>query len=260
MADQCTSAALKLDIKDVLDFSWCPKYYELKNKNPNERNLKEAYDIALHKCFYQYLLALQNDTLDGLKTLKYRWGKEWVKQKTNSELICTPSAVKRDTYDAKRKAGIDAIITFDKLMSTPQFPILVNREYSIQIDDVILTGTWEYIREIEIDGRKVIQLMKFRTENNRFQVVGQMSHDLELTAAALAFSKAFNQNNLEFQLVYVDIYKKKMMVSYRTSKDFELLKETVTSVAKCIKNDIKCISPDKRCYHCEYRDVCTASL
>lgn len=258
---QCTSEVLKLNIKDVLDFCWCPKYYELKNKNPNEHNLKEAYDIALHKCFYQYLLALQNNTLDGLKTLKYRWGKEWIKQKTNSELICTPSALKRDTYDAKRKAGIEAIITFDKLMSIPQYPILINKEYSIKIsDDIILTGVWEYVREIEIDGKKIIQLMKFRTENNRFQVLNQMNHDLELTAAAMAFSKMFNMNELEFQLVYVDIYKKKMIASYRTVKDFELLKETVISVAKCIKGGIKCISPDKKCYHCEYRDICTASL
>lgn len=263
MADQqCTSADLSLNIKDILDFSWCPKYYELKNNNPNERNLKEVYDTALHKCFYQYLLALQNDTLlEGLKTLKYRWGKEWVKQKTNSELICTPSAVKRDTYDAKRKAGIEAIITFDKLMQAPQFPILINKNYSIKIaDDITLTGTWEYVREIEIDGKKIIQLLKFRTENNRFQILSQMNHDLELTAAALAFSETFNLKQMEFQLVYVDIYKKKMIASYRTEKDFNLLKETVISVAQCIRNNIKCISPDKKCYHCEYRDICNTSL
>lgn len=259
---QCTSAVLELNIKDVLDFCWCPKYYELKNNNPNERNLKEAYDIALHKCFYQYLLSLQNDTLvEGLKTLKYRWGKEWVKQKTNSELICTPSAIKRDTYDAKRKAGIEAIITFDNLMSTPQFPILVNKDYSIRIsNDVILKGTWEYIREVEIDGKKVIQLIKFKTETNKFQVLNHTHHDLELTAAALAFSKTFNQNNLDFQLIYLDIYRKKMITSYRTQKDFELLKNTVINVAKCMRHNIKCISPDKRCYHCEYRDSCSASL
>jgi hypothetical protein len=224
--------------------------------------LKEAYDIALHKCFYQYLLALQNDTLvEGLKTLKYRWGKEWVKQKTNSQIICTPSAIKRDTYDAKRKSGIEAIITFNKLMSTPQFPILVNKDYSIKIsNDIILNGTWEYVREVEIDGTKVIQLIKFRTEANKFQVNNQALHDLELTAAALAFSKMFNQNNLDFQLIYLDIYRKKMITSYRTQKDFELLKNTVISVAKCIKHNIKCISPDKRCYHCEYRDKCADSL
>jgi CRISPR/Cas system-associated exonuclease Cas4 (RecB family) len=258
---QCTSAVLEINIKDILDYCWCPKYYELKNNNPNEQNLKEAYDVALHKCFYQYLLALQNDTLDGLKTLKYRWGQEWIKQRKNSEIICTPSALKRDTYDAKRKAGIDAIITFDKLMKTPQFPILINKQYSLKItDDIVITGTWEYVREIEIDGQKVIQLMKFRTENNRFQVLSQMNHDLELTAAALAFSKTFNINQAEFQLVYVDIYKNKMMSSYRNIKDFELLKETVISVVQCIKNKIRCISPDKKCYHCEYRDICTTSL
>ncbi len=261
---QCISAdhaeILTLDIKDILDYSWCPKYYELKNNNPNERNLKEAYDLALHKCFYAYLTALQNDMLtDSLKTLKYRWGKEWVKQKTNSEIICTPSALKRDTYDAKRRAGIDAIITFNKLMNTPQYPILVNKQYSIQIaDDVVLKGTWEYVREIEINGKKVIQLMKFRTENNRFQVLSQMNHDLELTAAALAFNTMFNVD--EVQLVYVDIYKKKMMISHRTQKDFDLLKETVVSVKKCIENNIRCISPDKKCYHCEYRDICTSTL
>lgn len=259
---QCILAdhVLKLNIKDVLDFSWCPKYYDLKNGNPNERNLKEAYDLALHKCFYTYLTSLQNDTLiDSLKTLKYRWGKEWVKQKTNSEIICTPSALKRDTYDAKRRAGIDAIITFDKLMNTPQYPILINKQYSISItDDIVLTGTWEYIREVEINGKKIIQLLKFRTENNRFQVLNQMNHDLELTAAALAFNETFNAN--EIQLVYVDIYKKKMMLSYRTVKDFELLKKTVISVAKCIKHNIRCVSPDKKCYHCEYRDICTSSL
>lgn len=260
MADQqCTSEVLTLNIKDVLDFSWCPRYYDLKNDNPNERNLKEAYDTALHKCFYQYLLALQNDSLEGLKTLKYRWGKEWIKQKTNSEIICTPSALKRDTYDAKRKAGIEAIITFDKLMNESQFPIIINKPYSIKIDsDVVLTGIWEYVREVEVNNEKIIQIMKFRTENNRFQVLNQMHHDLELTAAALAFDQTFNANTV--QLVYVDIYKKKMMASYRTNKDFELLKNTVTSVARCIKNDIKCISPDKKCYHCEYRDICSSSF
>lgn len=265
MADQsCISVGqektITLDIKDVLDFSWCPKYYELKNNNPNERNLKEAYDLALHRCFYTYLTALQNDTLsDSMRTLKYKWGKEWVKQKTNSEIICTPSAIKRDTYDAKRKAGIEAIITFDKLMNTPQYPILVNKPYSIHItDNIVLKGTWEYAREIEINGEKIIQLIKFRTENNRFQVLGQMNHDLELTAAAYAFKQTFNVKDI--QLVYVDIYKKKMISSYRTQKDFDLLKSTIISVAKCIKYNIKCISPDKKCYHCEYRDACISSL
>lgn len=251
----------RIGIKEVLDFSWCPRYYDLKNQNPNEYNLKELYDDSLHKVFYAYLTAKQRDTLgEGLRFLKYRWGKEWIKQKTNSQIICTPSAIKRDTYDAKRRAGIDAIVTFNEIMDVPQYPILVNKPYTINIgNDLVLTGNWEYIREIEkSDQNKIIQIMKFRLENNRFQIVEQMNHDLELTAAAMAFKETFNAPS--FELVYLDIYKQKMISSTRTEKDFDLLIRTVRSVVVCIRNNIRCVSPDKKCYHCEYRTVCKASL
>lgn len=204
---------------------------------------------------------MQNGTLStGIKFLKKRWGEEWVKQKTNSQIICTPSAIKRDTYDAKRKAGIDAIITFNDIMNVPQFPIIINTPYKIPISKgLILRGVYEYVRELERkDGTKVIQIMKFRSENNRFQIESQMNHDLELTAAAMAFKHMFNVES--FELVYVDIYKKKAITSFRSQKDYDLLKETVRSVALSLKNHIRCVSPDKRCYHCEYRNICKISL
>ena len=107
----------KIDIKDVSDFCWCPAYYDIKRRSEDECNLKEAYDQSLHKCFYSYLRALQNDTLKNtIEFLKYKWGKEWIDKKTNSEIALTPSSAKRDSYESKRKAGIDAIITFDKFL------------------------------------------------------------------------------------------------------------------------------------------------
>lgn len=204
---------------------------------------------------------MQQGTLDGgIKFLKKRWGEAWIKQKTNSEIICTPSAMRYDSYDYKRKTGIEAIITFNDIMNTPQFPIIINRPYKIQLSKgLILHGAFEYVREIEQkDGTRSIQLMKFRTENNRFQVDSHMHHDLELTAMAVAFEEIFNVN--EFELVYVDICKKKVISSFRGKKDIDLLKDTVRSVALCLKNNIRCVSPDKRCYHCEYRNVCKVSL
>lgn len=254
-------AAQEINIKDVLDYCWCAKYYELKRQNPDEYNLKELYDNTLHRVFYAYLLSLQRDSLqDSIGFLKFRWGKEWIKQKTNSQIICTPSAMKRDTYDAKRKAGIDAIITFNGLMDTPQFPIIINKEYSVPIGkNITLHGRWEYVREIELpNGQRRIQIMKFKTENNRFQILGQMHHDLELTAAAYAFEHTFNAT--DFDLLYVDIYKRKIISSIRGRKDYALLRKTVSDAVTCINHNISLISPDKRCYHCEYRDVCKASM
>jgi CRISPR/Cas system-associated exonuclease Cas4 (RecB family) len=85
-----------------------------------------------------------------------------------------------------------------------------------------------------------------------------MNHDLELTAAALAFHENFNPK--DFELVYVDIYTKRQIVSYRNNKDFEMLKKTVIGVVHCLQNNICCVSPSKVCYHCEYRDVCSENF
>ncbi len=252
---------IKIDIKDVIDYCRCPQYYKLKKNDPNNYNLKEAYDICLHKCFYAYLVGLQQDDIrNGIDTLKTRWGKEWIKQKKNSQIVCTPSSFKRDTYDAKRKAGIDAIFTFyDIMQKEAQFPIVINRQYEIPITSKIaLVGTWEYIREIERNGDSVIQILKFKTESNKFRTNHQINHDLELTAAALAFQTMFSPS--KFELAYVDIYTKKMLVSHRSQEDFDLLKHTVISVVKSMRNDIQCIAPGPICYHCEYRNVCSEQL
>ena len=80
-----------------------------------------------------------------------------------------------------------------------------------------------------------------------------MHHDLELTAAEMAFEQTFNGTA---QLVYVDIYKKKMIPSYRAKQDRQMLIQTVKSVVQCLENNIRCVSPDKKCYHCEYRNEC----
>lgn len=259
MVDQsCNSEILKINIKDVLNFCYCPNYYDLKHRTANECGIKEAYDRSLHDCFYTYLHALENGTLEGaMDFLKYHWGRKWIGYKTKKEIVLTPSSIERDGYESKRKQGIEAIITFRKLMDTPQFPIIINKPYEVPITkNIILTGIWEYVREIKgEDGERVFQIMKFKTEGNRFQVNGQTSHDLELTAASLAFQYNFKVPKKP-ELAYMDIYKKHIIRSYRTEKDYKMLKKSIISVACCLKNQIRCVSPDKKCFHCDYRKLC----
>lgn len=246
---------MKLDIKDITDFCFCPNYYDLKRRTKDEKNMKVLYDESLHNVFYKYLMALQQGTLENsLEFLKIRWGKEWIKNKKSSQLVLTPSAIKRDTYDAKRKQGINAILTFDELMSEPQFPVVINKPYELRIsDDLIITGTWEYIREVKRNGENIIQLVKIVTESNKFRVRKQMDNDLELIAADMAFHQTFNGTA---ELLYVDIYTKKMVSSYRVPEHQKMLIRTAKSVALSIKNNLRCVSPDSKCYHCEYRDQC----
>lgn len=250
---------MNLTINDIQDFCFCPRYYLLKKNDTNEYTINQAYDRAVHRCIYEYLYMFQNDAKQiSIDVLKRAWGREWIKQKTNSEMICTPSAGKRDTYDIKRKNGINAIFAFDEMMQEPQFPIIINKPYSIKIGNVVVNGVWEYIREITRDGQKAFQIIRFRTESNRFDLKEQMNHDIALTAAYLAFKATFNQDNTE--LIYMDLYRKTMVPAFRTKNDITLFKETVRSVALSIKNNLQCVSPDKKCFHCEYRDICLGKL
>lgn len=249
---------MQLTTSNIQDYCFCPRYYLLKTNDPND-TINQAYDRAVHRCIYEYLYMLQNDAKQiSIDVLKRAWGREWIKQKTNSEMICTPSAGKRDTYDIKRKNGINAIFAFDEMMQEPQFPIIINKQYSIKIGNVIVNGVWEYVREITRRDQKVFQIIRFRTESNRFDLKDQMNHDINLTAAYLAFKETFNQDYAE--LIYMDLYRKTMVPAFRTDKDIALFKETVRSVALSIKNNLQCVSPDKKCFHCEYRDICITKL
>ena len=243
-----------------MDYSWCPMYHQLKSKKPNVEIITNAYDDALHKCFYSYLAKLQNDNFVDLGYLKQLWGKVWIKQKSNSELIIKPTPSERDTHNKKRKDGIDAIYSFHSLMGEfNQYPVIINKQFSVPITkNITLTGSWEYIREVVHDGQRKFQILKFNTANNKFQTIMQMSHDIELTSANYAFKKLFK--DVDVELIYVNIYKKKMIPSYRTEEDFNLLRKTVVNAVKGIKAEIQVVSPDTRCFHCEYRKECDNTI
>ena len=249
-----------LDIKDVVDFAFCPYYYEVKNSNPAV-NFRTLYDQSLHKTIYAYLLALQEDKLDStLEFLKYRWGQEWIKRKNAKDILLKRSAIKRDTYDNLRKRGIDAIFKFNDIMlQDKQCPIIIGHKYQIEIlPNVILTGTYEYVREITVGENKIIQLVKFNSMSNRFRTNVSQKYDFELIAMAYAFKETFNVDY--FQTVSIDIESQITMINTYTDKEYDLLKRTTKSVVLSIQNDIKCLSPDMRCYHCEYRHICINDL
>lgn len=246
----------KIDIQEILDYNYCPVYYKLKYNNPGLENLTEAYDRILRKCFYSYMNLLKSNSSVDIGYLTKLWGKHWIKDKSLIKLMTTPSASMRDRYDLLRKNGIESLISFHNLMKQgSQYPILINKGYKIRItNNVILTGKWEYIRELQTEEENIFQIIKFQHRKDKFQTLMQMRYDLELTAAAFAFENTFTAP--KYQVVYANIYKEKMVPSYRDNNDFNILKQTVINTIKCISNNIYTISPDTKCFHCTYRNQC----
>lgn len=247
----------KISVDEVLDYNYCPMYYKLKYDNPETENIIEAYNRIIRKCFSSYLNLLKGSSSVDVGYLTKLWGKYWIKDKCMVKLIARPSSNIRDTHDTLRKTGIDTLISFHNLIKIgSQYPILINKQYSVNITpNIVLTGNWEYIRELRIDNENTIfQIIKFNHKKDKFQTLMQMRHDIELTAAAYAFENIFTAP--QHQVVYANIYKEKMIPSYRDENDYRMLKQTVIDTVKCIKNNIYPISPDIKCYHCSYRNQC----
>lgn len=253
--DNSHNKEYKISIQEVLDYNYCPIYYKLKYSSGLE-NLSEAYDRLLKKCFYSYLTSLKNDSSVKLNHLTKLWGKHWIKDKSLVKLMTTPSSSMRDRYDLLRKNGIDTLISFHNIIKNDnQYPILINKGYSVKItNNITLTGVWEYIRELYTENGNTFQIIKFQHKKDKFQTLMQMRYDLELTAAAYAFESLFTAP--DYQVAYANIYKEKVITSFRDKKDFNILKQTVINTVKCIENNIYTISPDTKCFHCTYRNKC----
>lgn len=250
-----------VNIDNVINYCYCPMYYELK-KNDEFPLLRDKFNIAMHKCFYHYIMALyRNDGLATMETLKKKFAHEWIKNNKQSKIILKPIDVKKPKKeDSLRKKGIDDIIGFIELMGrNSQTPIAINKPYEVKIaQNIYLRGKWEYIREIEKDGKPIIQIISLISDKNKFTTNHMAHHDLKLTADALAFKEIFGTDN--FETVYMDISNQRETVSNREDYDFRILVNTVKSVALSIKYGLKCMSVSDQCYYCERRQDCQRAM
>ena len=252
-----------IDICEVSDFCFCPLFYKYKSSNPNEINFKDLYDKYIRKTIYQFLFALQTnkEMESALEFLKYLWGKHWIKIKNKKDLIITPSSYKRDTWDNKRQNGIKSIINFDKMIGRDsQFIIAVDHKYEIEIlPNLVLTGKFECIREKHNeDGTKIIQLINFVVDSNIYDTNISQQYNLESIAAAYAFENQFEK--VEYQSITMNVLTNKIFVTKFNKKHFDMLKDTVKNVIISLQNEINCIAPGQKCFHCQYRNACLKHL
>ena len=249
---------MTIDIKDIARFCFCPRAYDIRHSQDYIKTLNDVYDESMHNTLYQCLYALQNDRLKySLDFLKTEWGKEWIKTTKGSELVLATSAKNKDYYNSLRITGIESILKFDKnILSVPQFPVVIDEPYEISVGcGITVTGKFEYIREIEtLEGRK-IQLARLVTKTNQYYTKIQMENDLELIGAGIAFRERF-ANDVE--LIYIDIMSSKVISSMLTEERVQTFVRTVRSVADCLRHNIRCVSHDCKCYHCEHRLQCVS--
>lgn len=243
-----------LDIKEVMDYCSCPMYYKLKYMNKslksNDVDILEKYNNDIHKTIYSFFANLQNFDQISISAMKRTFGMLWIGKKDVPNILIQSSSW-RDTRNRKRKSGINTIVNiFDTFKDNPGFPLIINKKYSVKINEnITLTGTWEIIREVD----HKIQLIDFKI-GDKFRNRFIADTDLEITAGAYAFNKSFG-TTLD-NIMYYGLDKNKIHYTNRDKAKYDILLNTINCVAKSIYNKLFYVYPSDKCQQCIYNSIC----
>lgn len=247
-----------VDIYDVMDFNFCPNYQ--KYRKEGRKTLIGEYNLALEKTYYSCLRTFINspDRVNNvLGSLKAAWGAEWIGEQEYAALELGPINPEKDRKGSLRRSGWDVLEVFGDFLTEEQYPIMSDRPFQLALSDsIILTGRWQYIREVGPEDNKRYQIVKILRDTPRRYNDPELDRGwLDLTAMAYAFKVIFDR---DAELLVFDPHrlKNRTTIAFRYKEDFEELKRIVFAYVKQRRNKLYYVSPDIRCSSCEYRDLC----
>ena len=248
----------KISINEIIDYSFCPMLYILKYKTPEYKNkainLLEKYDSDIHKVIYKALNQVQNNQQINLKDIKTNWGKEWIKDKRKANIVFGETLLTKDTYNVKRRKGLDLLMNFYYRFSSEQFtPLIINQEYKIQINkNLTLTNRIELVREME-DG--TIQLITFKCDD--YNSTSKLN-DLKVMADYYICKSLFKTKKIK-HYVY-NLNKDTFYENNATKKMINFFKCNIINIYKSIYNKLYYLNSGTHCYNCVYKKVCTGRM
>lgn len=250
-----------VDIQQIIDYAKCPMYYKFKYINKDLKteyiNTIEKYDEDIHKVIYYSFTRVQESQPIRIEDIKAAWGRAWIKDRRKSGILFTDTLSNKDTYNERRKKGIENLLHFQKVFSKDEsFPIIINKKYEIQLSkNIILTGSFEVVRECtDSIGDKFIECCVFKTDEHTNNKVCK-EFDLKLSASSIALKEIMKNENIKYMIYHVD--KKSKSYIDKNTMSLNVFKKTIINVYKAIHNNIFYMSPDERCHYCIYKELCS---
>lgn len=249
-----------IDIQEVIDYAKCPMYYFFKYKS-NEKteyiSTVEKYDKDMHRVIYFSFSRLQEGMPIRIEDVKAAWGRAWIKDKRRSDIIFSDTLSNKDTYNERRKKGINSLLNFQKNFSTnPGFPVIINKRYEINITkNLKLTGNFELVREMRDEFDKTyIEIAVFKTDEHTNNKINK-ENDLNLIASSIAIEEYIENTKFKYMLYHIDKHNFFYLDNIEMHKN--IFKQSVINIYKAIFNNIFYICPNERCISCTYKELCS---
>ena len=247
-----------LSIDEIVDYSVCPMLHYFKHvdkKSDCKIDMLDKYKQDLLKVVrYSFYMIQQGETLQT-HSLSNMWGKLWIKDKRRSSIVFSESTASRDLYNDKRVKGIEGLLKFrDFLLKSPGYPIVVDKEYKVKIDDdLYITGRFQAIREIENkDGEKEIQVCMFSPMGTNSRI--NNTYNLRFHCDALALEQYVQEDlKLSYLMFYIEKGKHSTK-KYMDNKSMFL--HNVKTISKLIKDGVYYMTSSESCDKCLYKGIC----
>lgn len=266
------------NIEEVIDYIKCPMLYRqrhieqidttytgLKNAYPkyNESNMFENFERESRKLAYHIFNYIQDGRYPSIYLLRQKWSQIWCKDKTKEDLMFESTTTGMNIRKRLEKQGVQAIdYMHPKFKADPGLPIVVGKRIQLDLGRHKLSVTIDLIREVERQGKDILEMMVFKTGLESRTINKSMTtpsnlhirNDVLTTAASLAFRQMVGQ--VEDQIVYYDMINDKEYRTRRTDKDRDALLSIVDNVERGIKAEIFYPVLDQRCISCPFEAKC----
>lgn len=256
---------MKLHIQQLIDYQKCPTLYKFRwvdgidtkyteqRQMPNKWHMHEDFDRALHQVAYGFFHEVADGRIPNEYYMKKRWGYAWSKGRSKEDILFDTGSWRNEHRKLERR-GLNALLRLHShFKNNPGTPILIGKEYLIQIGKHTLSGVIDLVREVnDEEGKPIIEIVDFKSDDR--PTILHVKGDMGVTAASLAFRKLFNYK--ENRITYHGIISGKEQYTVRDDKDSQLLEGAVNNIVKGIENNIFYPVLNDRCFECPFQKHC----
>lgn len=211
-------------VEQILDYMDCPLCYDLKHVKrippasdylANHKNI--AYQEAVLETIRFYYFEHQAGSPPALKTLYNKFYTLWAEKTGEPKQIeilgyQTSQRRNKDKNESSKyiKQGYETLQKFYiQNNEVKQAVLAVQHPYKIELNELIVEGTFDLVREIEIVNKRSkkasrqIQLVNFQL-SRRKPDLKVLENDIQLTAMLFGFKQTFGVSPDNFLLHYVN--------------------------------------------------------
>jgi len=249
---------MDISVQQILDYCCCPLLYKFKhiNKYLFEPSIENQFENELRKIIYSFYHYIYDDQkIPTLKILLKQWHHKWDGRKQRAEFVHSIHNNSNSEEASRRRRyrrGIEIIQEFyDNHRFTPGIPLLINKDYNIDIGRHRLQGTIPLIREIKGKyGRDLLEMVNYRL----ILRPDILRRDIETTANSLAFRVLMNTD--EQRIIEYSMKHGNMALAKRNNDDYKVLMKVINNIDQALEHKIFYPVYNARCIECPYSLSC----